>query len=45
MSGIFYRNEKQKCLAEYNLKATQQKTSRSIQTKIIESTTFYDAEE
>ena len=43
MSGIFYRNEKQKCLAEYNLKATQQK--RSIQTKIIESTTFYDAEE
>ena len=45
MSAIFYHNEEQKQLAENSLKAAQQKTSRSIQTQILESTTFYDAEE
>jgi len=45
MSAIFYHNEEQKQLAENSLKAAQQKTSRSIQTQILESTTFYDAED
>ena len=45
MSAIFYHNEEQKSLAEKSLKAAQQKSSRPIQTKILENSAFYDAEE
>jgi len=45
MSAIFYHNEEQKSLAEKSLKAAQQKSSRPIQTKILENSAFYDAED
>ena len=45
MSAIFYHNEEQKSLAEKSLKAVQQSSSRPIQTQILQSTAFYDAEE
>jgi len=45
MSAIFYHNEEQKSLAEKSLKAVQQSSSRPIQTQILQSTAFYDAED
>ena len=45
MSAIFPHNEKQQVLAENSLHEQQLKTSKSILTKIIPASTFYEAEE
>ena len=45
MSAIFYHNDTQKQLAEDSLKVAQQKIARPIQTKVMQATQFYEAEE
>lgn len=45
MSAVFYHNEEQRGLAEESLKHAQQAIARPIQTKILQASTFYEAEE
>lgn len=45
MSAIFYHNEEQKLLAETSLKEAQKEMSKPIQTQILKSSIFYEAEE
>ena len=44
MSAIFYHNDEQKKLAKETFEREQKKTSRPIQTKILQAKDFYEAE-
>lgn len=45
MSAIFYHNEEQRQLAEESMKKFQQNIARPVQTQILQTGTFYEAED
>lgn len=45
MSAVFYHNEEQKRLAMESLEQVQKTMAKPIQTQILKTSTFYEAEE